>query len=478
MTSQNLTPEIIKQAMDFYVGAPGVTWQWAGPQIIEALRRQGHAITPAITDRIALAFEAELLGVKLTFPKYKTTNEVDKEGKVTTKRTLVATAPENMEHLINKILGWDIQLNELKQKLEVNCEAMNDFKLSEVRQAARKHGLSPSKDFIQDTINLLGQKQTYHPFKKAVEAAAWDGHDYITDLFNTFTVATDYAENKDLYFQYLRRWLIGVIAKVYKPGSQNLVLTLQGAQGAGKGFWFNKLSIAPGVYVEGACNPDNKDHQLRHLSYNIWTVNELEGVTRKSDMSALKDFFTAMDISARGAYKEYEQQGQSQLSFCASVNDEAFLNDPTGSRRFLIIPIEAINHTHSVNMQQVFAQAKAAYNAGEKWWFDKEEIKTINKVNESHSLIGRIEHFASKVSPGHQWATAGEIMERLDSSYKWSAMDAQKLGILLNKNKIEKKRTVKNGIKITVYKVDLLGLSNPIELAAADAAQAFAQNFN
>jgi len=210
-----------------------------------------------------------------------------------------------------------------------------------------------------------------------------------------------------VYFQFLKRWLIGVIAKVYRPGSQNLVLTIKGAQGKGKSRWLSKLAIAPDIFGEGSVNPEIKDHELRHFNFVIWHASELDGITRKRDQAALKDYFTREDVAVREAYGRFERSGKSVLSFCASVNDDSFLHDQTGNRRFLVLPLANLNSDHTIDMTQLFAQAKCMFDDGQKWWFDNEEVQIINKKNEEFLAQGPVDILASRVKPGSNQGQLG-----------------------------------------------------------------------
>jgi hypothetical protein len=136
--------------------------------------------------------------------------------------------PDNLSYLIKDVMGLKPKHNELKNLFYINDAPWQDSDSMKVRQAARRHGLADN--FVDDALTEISLENSYHPFKQAVESRPWDGHDYITDLFNTLELTND----NPLYFQYLQKWLVGVVAKVYRPGAQNLMLVLNGGQGEGK----------------------------------------------------------------------------------------------------------------------------------------------------------------------------------------------------------------------------------------------------
>ena len=75
-----------------------------------------------------------------------------------------------------------------------------------------------------------------------------------------------------------------------------------------------------------------------------------------------------------------------RASFAGSVNTSQFLNDTTGSRRFLCFEVEHIEYTHNIDINKVYAQALQLKEEGYRHWFNQEEIKEINQNNEQYQL--------------------------------------------------------------------------------------------
>ena len=75
-----------------------------------------------------------------------------------------------------------------------------------------------------------------------------------------------------------------------------------------------------------------------------------------------------------------------RASFAGSVNTAQFLNDTTGSRRFLCFEVEHIEYAHNIDINLAYAQAKQLVNEGFRYWFNEEEIKEINANNEQYQI--------------------------------------------------------------------------------------------
>jgi predicted P-loop ATPase len=72
-----------------------------------------------------------------------------------------------------------------------------------------------------------------------------------------------------------------------------------------------------------------------------------------------------------------------QTVFVGTTNQDQFLTDPTGNRRFLVIRVgEEVNVIWiDANRDQLWAEAYAAYAAGEDYRFTRAEIAELNAIN-------------------------------------------------------------------------------------------------
>ena len=88
----------------------------------------------------------------------------------------------------------------------------------------------------------------------------------------------------------------------------------------------------------------------------------------------------------RKAYGHNNETMPRRASFAGSVNTAQFLNDSTGSRRFLCFELEGIQYQHEVDINMAFSQALFLFKSGFRFWFDQEEIKSITENNEQYQL--------------------------------------------------------------------------------------------
>jgi hypothetical protein len=366
--------------------------------------------------------------------------------------------PDNYRHLL-QTLEYNFSVNELDGFIYINGKLVEDVDYDRIFLETREYGLKLGKDFVMSVMHSMAHENKYHPFKQVVERVPWDKRDHIQELFKTMILEDDGLYTDTERLEFFRRWLVGIIAKVYNPGSQNVVLTFVGEQGIGKSRWLSKLALVPQAFGEGSVDPTNKDHELRHLTNIIWHIPELEYTTGKREAGALKDYLTKEVVAVRPAYARAVRVGKSICSFCASVNSGSFLIDQTGNRRFIVFPLLAIDAEHSVDMQQVFAQARELFKAGYRFWFNFDEIRKVNEANLTYKPDTELEWLARDIEPGTCEYAVMEIFQ-IWGIQSPTPSQVRELSGIMTKKGIKRRRVSKD--KILKYQTNnLRALSLP-----------------
>jgi Virulence-associated protein E/VirE N-terminal domain len=207
--------------------------------------------------------------------------------------------------------------------------------------------------------------------------------DYITELANTITTT-----KQDLWQQCFKKWLVAMVGCVLDDKVINhTVIVFSGKQGLGKTTWVEKLVPKPlkEYLFSGTINPNNKDTLVQLAECMLINLDELENLNR-SEIGSLKEIITKTQIRMRKAYGHNNETMPRRASFAGSVNTAQFLNDSTGSRRFLCFELEGIKYQHDVDINMAFSQALFLFKSGFRFWFDQEEIKNITENNEQYQL--------------------------------------------------------------------------------------------
>jgi len=304
-----------------------------------------------------------------------------------------------------KALGLNFRINDLDESLEVKTdgrwERITDTLEKIIKTDLRGIGYGgrkkPSITTAADAWTKLAHNQRYNPIKNYLLSLEGKyepgepGRPYVNELFSKF------FDNPDGWFsRWLFRWMVGAIAKVFDQ-QRNPMLVLVGGQHMGKSYFARWLCPIDKNrhFVEQAINTDSKDHKLRLADRLIWEVPELGATTRRADIEALKAFITTRDIYERPPYGRYPIHKPALCSFIGSVNDDGagFLNDPTGSTRFLACELTDIDHSYTIQpVEQLWAEAYWFYRNTERAWeLLEEEQTTRDVINASFEMVSALE---------------------------------------------------------------------------------------
>lgn len=273
---------------------------------------------------------------------------------------------------------------EYKQHAEPFYKAMNDFAENsmyrELLLANIKVGISKLRSILCSDFC-----KRYDPFLDYFNALPkWDNEtDYIEQLANTIKTTND-----EFWKMCFKRWLVAMVGTAIDPKTINhTVIVFSGKQGIGKTTWM--INLVPkqlkDYLFSGTINPDNKDTLIQLAECMLINLDELENLN-KSEIGSLKEIITKTHIRLRKAYGHNNETFFRRASFCGSVNTIHFLNDTTGSRRFLCFEVLEIDYEHSIDINNVLAQALHLFKTGYKHYFSKEEIATITANNEQYQV--------------------------------------------------------------------------------------------
>ncbi|MEY3498503.1 MAG: hypothetical protein RL308_172 [Bacteroidota bacterium] len=275
--------------------------------------------------------------------------------------------------------------------------------------------------------------------------------DYITELANTITTT-----KQDLWQQCFKKWLVAMVGCVLDDKVINhTVIVFSGKQGLGKTTWVEKLvpKQLKEYLFSGTINPNNKDTLVQLAECMLINLDELENLNR-SEIGSLKEIITKTQIRMRKAYGHNNETMPRRASFAGSVNTAQFLNDSTGSRRFLCFELEGIQYQHDVDINLAFSQALFLFKSGFRFWFDQEEIKSITENNEQYQLHSPEEELLltwfepCEKEKANTYLNASQIAAKLAEKAKINITDGtiNKLGKALKKHNFI--RLKKNGIAV------------------------------
>ena len=256
----------------------------------------------------------------------------------------------------------------------------NNTALTSVTDLAIKAGMTANR--IPEMIDAVASQNPYCPVQTYIDSIPWDD----ISRFAQF-VGQIKCSNPTLSNVLWRKWLIQAVAAAYEPnGIANAgVIVLTGAQGIGKTRLFHDLTSGiKDVFLEGqTLNPADKDSVMSAVSNWIVELGELDATFRKADVAQLKAFITRKKDTLRRPYARKDSSFPRRTVFAGTVNDFQFLHDPTGNRRFWPIDVNSITRDSTIDYQQLWAEVKSWYDAGERWFLNDGELVSLNQYSES-----------------------------------------------------------------------------------------------
>lgn len=227
--------------------------------------------------------------------------------------------------------------------------------------------LDPGKEMIADVITLVATDHPFHPIRDYLSnLAPWDGHHRLDRLL------IDYGGAEDTeYTRFVtRKYLIGAVARVIKPGCKmDYSWCLVGEQGLVKSTFMETLAVNPEWYADVAVSIENKD--INYILGGVWIIEFGEMTSmRKSDVEAVKQFLSKKKELYRKAYDRYLTRQDRSCVFSFTGNNSEFLSDPTGNRRFWPVTITKKFDIPALSgiRDQLWAEALTYYLENEAWY--------------------------------------------------------------------------------------------------------------
>jgi predicted P-loop ATPase len=305
------------------------------------------------------------------------------KGHLAAKKQL--TTISNVEALL-EFCGVEVRFNLMTKTVELSVvsDLEEGVAFGVIDNLAQRVGMSQHRE-VEEHVRSIALANPYHPAAAYIDSKPWDGKDRLEELYGSLVYAS--AEDALATRLFLRRWLIQGVEAVFghkRPQPKPFVFVLCGPQGIGKTRWVR--SLLPEEYTQVGMSlhlnsPSARDSMHQATCRVITELGEVETTFSKSDQGALKNFLSRPVDTYRLPYARREQNHPRMTIFAATVNYSQTLQDPSGSRRFGMVVVEACKPLQEkrekgytrLNRQQLFAQVKSLWEAGEQWWFTPDE---------------------------------------------------------------------------------------------------------
>ena len=279
---------------------------------------------------------------------------------------------------------------------------------------------------IKDVRNYLESDllSTYNPVEDFLFKCAgkWDGKDYIRALART--VPTDNPYWEDWFYT----WFLAMVNQwrsySHRKYGNSVAPLLISRQGYNKSTFCRSL-VPPELqwgYNDNLVLSEKRQVLQAMCQALLLNLDEFNQISPQVQQGFLKNIIQLPSVKMKPPYGSHVQEFPRMASFIATSNMEDILSDPSGNRRFLGVELTGpIDVSQLPNYEQLYAQALAALQAGEKTYFDAEQTKLIMASNRKFEVISPVDQYfnlyfdlTDDVKLG-EYLTAAEIFQELKS---------------------------------------------------------------
>lgn len=308
------------------------------------------------------------------------------------------TTIENVEVVLQRMEAT-VRYNVMTKEDEILIRGKS-FSIDNKAAASLTHIVSECSSYnmhantgnIKPIVTAIADANQYNPVMTWITSKPWDGVSRLQALCDTLVVDEEHLAMRDMV---VRKWVLTAVYAAAEPEgiAPQGMLVLVGEQYKGKSRWFKSLVEDPTMVREGhTLDPKDKDSVKQALSAWITELGELDATFRKADIAALKAFVTKQYDVLRKPYAAAESNFARRTVFAGTVNDENYLRDPTGNRRFWTVKVLDVVHEHGIDMQQLWAEVyETMYIKREPHWMTVEQMAALNDHNQDFTEINIFE---------------------------------------------------------------------------------------
>lgn len=322
------------------------------------------------------------------------------------KENLYKASDDSKKTIFDKIQNYtehkyNIQFNTIAQDFEIafkesqKFESLNIFSLLiELNKSEIDCSIGKIEIFLKSEL-----VKKFNPIAQYFNSLnQWDGKDYIQELCSYVPTYND-----DEFVYHFKKWLVRTVKCALEDGyfnKQAFILVHKG-QSSGKST-FCRFLCPPALsnYIAEDISND-KDARILLCKNFLINLDEL-AVLNKKEVNMLKSFMTKTVINERLPYDKKNSILPRVCSFIGSTNMSTFLNDETGSVRWLCFELKEkidFNYSKDIDINKVWAQAYAlAYNGNIAFDCEltNEDILANEKRNQKFSRLTLEQELVSK----------------------------------------------------------------------------------
>ena len=276
----------------------------------------------------------------------------------------------------------EIRLDEFTEQINISWSndkfiMFSDHDYAALRMRLPKLGFHEIGDkMIATAVKFVAFKNKYDSAQDWINSLEWDGIPRVEQYFSQYMSTSDSA-----YARAVAKYMFtAVVGRILIPGCQaDMVPIFVGAQGVGKSSAISALLVNQDTFTEISLDEKDADISRKIRGTLLAELPELRGL-RKVDVESLKAFITRRKEKWVAKYVEFASEYQRRVVFIGTTNEDAFLGDSTGNRRFLPITVgKADILAIQRDRLQLWAESVSIYreNDNEICWKEAESLAKL-----------------------------------------------------------------------------------------------------
>lgn len=256
-----------------------------------------------------------------------------------------------------------------------------------------------SNNITYEGIETVARANEVHPVRDLIRGTTWDGVSRIDSWLTTYlgVAPSEYTKRVGRY------WLISGMARMFAdcPVSRDIrqarglrldpvgskvdtILILEGKQGKKKSTALEVLALDPRHFLADMKDFRDVESLKKLRGVFIYEIPEFSRFTRKVDVDDMKAFLSVIFDTYRDSYGRLPHQYYRQCIGAGTTNDHVYLVDGTGGRRFWSVRCEGRIDIEALRLDvlQLWAEALALYEQGERWWVDSDDDAEVKLFGE------------------------------------------------------------------------------------------------
>jgi hypothetical protein len=288
--------------------------------------------------------------------------------------------------VIRKTMNWRAP------GLESDTDNADNALISRIASLAALNSLPGGKDGILLHLPAIAERHQINSVCDYISQLKWDGQDRFARLAESLS-----SNNPLIAAMVLRLWFIEacsaadgaryamLLSRDVRPAYE-YVLVFIGRQGIGKTKGLLKIiprDLHPYLKESVVLSIGNKDSVKIAVSAWIVELGELDATFGKADQVQLKAFLSTERDEIRLPYAAAYSNFQRHTVFFGSCNEQTFLRDQTGNRRFFPLCVDhGFPDWPDEDVDQLWAQAQHLYSSGVQWWPNADEEAALAEASE------------------------------------------------------------------------------------------------